>query len=121
MFLTQTPKWALINPPTNGLEDVLSAMSASDVRQTGDDHPPSTDRLESWKEIATYLDKSVPTVQRWERRAALPVYRHATELARATQQLYYPEFLPDGRRPAGLPWSAAGNRGVLSESFGTIR
>jgi hypothetical protein len=43
-------------------------------------------------------------------------------LARATQHLYYPEFLPDAARPLGLPWSSAGDRvwGV-SESFGTIR
>jgi hypothetical protein len=44
------------------------------------------------------------------------------ELARATQGMYYPEFLPDVARPLGLPWSSAGDRvwGV-SESFGTIR
>lgn len=32
-------------------------------------------RLESWKEIAAYLGHSVRTVQRWEARAGLPVYR----------------------------------------------
>src|SRR6266404_6212639 len=44
------------------------------------------------------------------------------QLARATQGMYYPEFLPDVARPLGLPWSSAGDRvwGV-SESFGTIR
>jgi hypothetical protein len=44
------------------------------------------------------------------------------QLARATQNLYYPEFLPDVARPLGLPWSSAADRpwGV-SESFGTIR
>ena len=44
------------------------------------------------------------------------------QLARATQQMYYPEFLPDVTRPRGLPWSSAADRveGV-SESFGTIR
>ncbi len=44
------------------------------------------------------------------------------QLARATQSLYYPEFLPDAARPLGLPWSSAGDRpwGV-SESFGTLR
>jgi hypothetical protein len=43
-------------------------------------------------------------------------------LARATQGMYYPEFLPDPARPLGLPWSSAGDRvwGV-SESFGTLR
>ena len=44
------------------------------------------------------------------------------QLARATQGMYYPEFLPDVARPLGLPWSSAGDRvwGV-SESFGTLR
>jgi hypothetical protein len=43
-------------------------------------------------------------------------------LARATQQLYYPEFLPHPSRPAGLPWSSSGDRDRgLSESFGTVR
>lgn len=43
-------------------------------------------------------------------------------LARVTQHLYYPEFLPDRTRPANLPGSNAGDRprGV-SEAFGTIR
>ncbi len=44
------------------------------------------------------------------------------QLARATQRLYYPEFLPDANRPPSLPWSSAGDRaGGLSESFGTLR
>ena len=44
------------------------------------------------------------------------------ELARATQGMYYPEFLPDVARPLGLPWSSAGDRvGGVSESFGTLR
>ncbi len=44
------------------------------------------------------------------------------QLARATQRLYYPEFLPDPTRPASLPWSSAGDRNTgLSESFGTLR
>jgi hypothetical protein len=33
-------------------------------------------RLESWKEIATYLNRGVRTVQRWEQTEALPVHRH---------------------------------------------
>ena len=32
--------------------------------------------LDSWKEIATYLNRNVRTVQRWERREGLPVRRH---------------------------------------------
>ena len=33
-------------------------------------------RLNSWKKIATYLKRDVSTVQRWERREAMPVHRH---------------------------------------------
>ena len=34
------------------------------------------DRLDSWKEIASYLRRDVRTVQRWEKKEKLPVYRH---------------------------------------------
>ena len=33
-------------------------------------------RLDSWKEIASYLDRHVTTVRRWEREEGLPVHRH---------------------------------------------
>jgi len=32
--------------------------------------------LDSWKEIARYLNRNVRTVQRWEKSEALPVHRH---------------------------------------------
>ncbi len=34
------------------------------------------ERLDSWKEIAAYLDRDVTTVQRWEKREGMPVHRH---------------------------------------------
>ncbi len=37
---------------------------------------PLEDRLDSWKEIATYLKRDVTTVQRWEKREGMPVHRH---------------------------------------------
>jgi len=37
---------------------------------------PSNGRLDSWKEIATYLRRTVRTVQNWERNERLPVHRH---------------------------------------------
>ncbi|MGD0444666.1 MAG: hypothetical protein ABSA39_12090 [Edaphobacter sp.] len=44
------------------------------------DAPPSErpheDRLDSWKEIAAYLNRDVTTVQRWEKREGMPVHRH---------------------------------------------
>jgi Tol biopolymer transport system component len=33
-------------------------------------------RLDSWKEIATYLGRDMTTVQRWEKREGMPVHRH---------------------------------------------
>jgi phosphodiesterase/alkaline phosphatase D-like protein len=45
-----------------------------------------------------------------------------TQMARATQSLYYPEFLPDATRPAGLPGASYAGRALpISESFGTLR
>ncbi len=37
---------------------------------------PSGKRLDSWKEIAVYLNRDVTTVQRWEKREGMPVHRH---------------------------------------------
>ena len=36
----------------------------------------TTDRLDSWKEIAAYLKRNVSTAQRWEQREGMPVHRH---------------------------------------------
>src|SRR5215467_8412015 len=38
--------------------------------------PSAEDRLDSWKEIAEYLKRSVRTVRRWEAEERLPVHRH---------------------------------------------
>ncbi len=43
------------------------------TRPRGND---ADDRLDSWKEIATYLDRTVTTVKRWENEEGLPVLRH---------------------------------------------
>jgi Tol biopolymer transport system component len=47
------------------------------------DTPPSVrppeDRLDSWKEIAAYLNRDMTTVQRWEKREGMPVHRHLHE------------------------------------------
>jgi Tol biopolymer transport system component len=37
---------------------------------------PTEDQLDSWKEIAAYLNRDVTTVQRWEKREGMPVHRH---------------------------------------------
>ena len=39
----------------------------------------SSERLDSWKDIAAYLRRDVSTVQRWEKREGMPVHRHLHE------------------------------------------
>jgi TolB-like protein len=41
--------------------------------------PTLAERLDSWKEIAAFLRRDVRTVQRWEKKEGLPVYRHQHE------------------------------------------
>lgn len=45
---------------------------------TNQDSPPrhASPRLDSWKEIATYLKRGARTARRWERQEGLPVHRH---------------------------------------------
>ena len=47
--------------------------SAGPTPTSSQDEP---DRLDSWKEIAAYLNRDVSTVQRWEKRERMPVHRH---------------------------------------------
>src|SRR5512134_3519633 len=53
-----------------GPMSIPPSLSASDV-----DASPAGERLESWKEIATYLNRSVRTLHRWEKEEGLPVHR----------------------------------------------
>jgi adenylate cyclase len=48
-------------------------------------------RLDSWKEIATYLRRGTRTVRRWERQEGLPVHRHVHG-KQATVYAYAPEI-----------------------------
>jgi Tol biopolymer transport system component len=51
-------------------------MSIPPSRSTSDvDASPGEERLESWKEIAAYLNRSVRTLHRWEKEEGLPVHR----------------------------------------------
>ncbi len=56
------------------------ALQSNAVGQPAPNTPPSEkpseDRLDSWKAIALYLGRDVTTVQRWEKREAMPVHRH---------------------------------------------
>ena len=52
----------------------------------------------------------------------LPPDPFMLNLARASQLMYYPEFLPDAHRGLGLPSGSAADRPAgVSESFGTLR
>lgn len=50
---------------------ILGAMAGN----TGSAINPA-ERLDSWKEIASYMRRDVRTVQRWEKSEGLPVHRH---------------------------------------------
>ena len=50
--------------------------SASDEPRPGASEPGSDGRLDSWKEIAAYLRRSVRSAKRWEKEEGLPVHRH---------------------------------------------
>lgn len=46
------------------------------MNEVSDTSRSADDRLDSWKAIASYVDRDVTTVQRWEKREGLPVHRH---------------------------------------------
>ena len=46
---------------------------------TAEKPPAAGKRLDSWKEIAAWLNRDVTTAQRWEKREGMPVHRHAHE------------------------------------------
>jgi TolB-like protein len=52
----------------------MSKPSLARAREVSE--PAVGDRLDSWKEIASYLGRDIRTVYRWEIDEALPVYRH---------------------------------------------
>jgi TolB-like protein len=80
------------------------------------------DRLESWKEIAAYLNRGVRTVRRWETEEGLPVHRH---VHRTLGSVYaYKSEIDVWRRtrpgrPAGLT-TADGLRGAAAEAMRSI-
>jgi len=51
-------------------------ISNDALDKRGGNNSVARDRLDSWKEIAAYLRRSVRCVQRWERTEGLPVLRH---------------------------------------------
>ena len=59
-------------------------------------------RLESWKEIASYLGRDVTTVRRWEKREGLPVHRlHHSRLGSVYAYTLELDAWRNERAPAG--------------------
>jgi tetratricopeptide (TPR) repeat protein len=88
----------------NGLQwALLTIMSGSDRVTTlsGED-----DVLDSWKEIAAYLGRSVRAVQGWEKDEDLPVHRHLHE-RQGSVYAYRSELDAWRRRRSATPGSPA--------------
>src|SRR5215831_2075173 len=62
-----------IGLPLNVVRYDVGARSAGNRFMAATDQ---ADRLDSWKEIASFLRRDVRTAQRWERRESMPVHRH---------------------------------------------
>jgi hypothetical protein len=66
---------------------------------------PLEKRLDSWKEIAAYVNRDVTTVQRWEKREGMPVHRHVHDkrgsVYALTEEL--DDWIQSRRSPADEP------------------
>ena len=60
---------------------------------------PAGERLDSWKQIAGYLERDIRTVQRWEKKEALPVRRHVHD--RQGTVYAYPQEIEAWRKSRG--------------------
>jgi TolB-like protein/Flp pilus assembly protein TadD len=65
-----------IGSPVLQITDHQENAMAEGSRDTALPKTLTGGRLESWKEIAAYLNRDITTVQRWEKREAMPVHRH---------------------------------------------
>ncbi|MGB7844576.1 MAG: hypothetical protein WBL63_03105 [Candidatus Acidiferrum sp.] len=85
------------------------------------------DRLDSWKEIAAYLNRDVTTVQRWEKREGMPVHRHQhdrigsvyasrAELDAWARSRKLPAALENGNNPPSLNPPALPPRAEIAAS-----
>ena len=62
---------------------------------------PPTDLLQSWKEIAAYLDATERSAQRWEQLEGLPVHRQIRNKRSAVYA--YKSEIEEWRRSRSLP------------------
>jgi hypothetical protein len=61
----------------NAAEIQQAEMQSTAERDFRESLPSSAcERLDSWKEIACYLRRSIRCVQRWEKNEGLPILRH---------------------------------------------
>jgi tetratricopeptide (TPR) repeat protein len=80
-----TEKWPLLAEvaPVPERRDMMGVTPWSPMSSGPRELPPgasvpgSDGRLDSWKEIAAYLRRSVRSARRWEKKEGLPVRRHA--------------------------------------------
>src|SRR5260370_24059529 len=93
-------------------------------RQVSDpDDLPASERLDSWKEIASYLGRDVRTVQRWERTEGLPVSRHLHQAQHTVYAFkskidtWMKERRTPGEPTAPLPLSVTTRRGLAVLPF----
>ena len=70
---------------------------------------PDEPRLDSWKEIASYLGRGIRTVQRWEREEGLPVHRldHAKRGSVYASRRELTAWWESRRRPDSAPASTS--------------
>ena len=64
------------NPGQSGQGDGQERLMGEPIPDKVPSVTTPEDRLDSWKEIAAYLNRDVTTVQRWEKREGMPVHRH---------------------------------------------
>ncbi len=91
-----------------------SSLSAMTAPQTGSPNDPVEKPLQSWKEIAAYLERDVRTARRWEKENGLPVRRHGS--GKGASVYAFPSEIAAWRaarpsavdRPADAPVSARG-------------
>jgi adenylate cyclase len=88
-------------------------MRPDETRSTMDPRKGGEARLESWKDIAAYLKRSVSTVQRWEKQEGLPVHR--LQHSKLGTLYAYPSELDAWFNLSGGPVPATG-RGTASPS-----
>ena len=84
------------------------------------------ERLDSWKEIARYLNRSVRTLYRWEKEEGLPVHRHQhRELGSvfaytAELDAWLNARRPDADRPAEDHQTAGPRRPTLAVALALV-